>query len=553
MKASDIALAGSEFMLSTVLELTQALLHHRELGAFFHASTEALKKIWDFDVAGLGRYIPERGGFELVKLDSNLTSFSKGVGHFFEARPETPSGWLLRNRRVLVVEDLDSLAATEGLDVSHWRSEPVQSGLAALLVREEKVVGHVFLASHSKNAFGPKDAAVMEAISPILAVALENAVAFEELGQLKKRAELEGEYLRQEIGEQFPVDGMIGSSRSWRSVLNQIRSVATTNSTVLVLGETGTGKELVARALHERSRRAQGPFIKVNCGALTETLIESELFGHERGAFTGAHQRRLGRFELAEKGTLFLDEIGEMPLASQVKLLRALEAREIERVGGTGSIAVDVRVVAATNRNIESEVEAGRFRADLFYRLNVFPIRVPPLRDRVEDVALLAQHYVGVHSKRHGRSHMRLSEGSYDVLRSYSWPGNVRELEHLIERAVILSPSPVIDTALYLSGTGSNVAPTTPAPSPKPPVALSDPLAIAPPAAASGDFKLKDSFATAERELIRRALADTAGVIGGRKGAAARLGIKRQTLQSKLKKHGLDPTEFKRRRVVGAK
>jgi formate hydrogenlyase transcriptional activator len=552
MKASAIALAGAESMLSTVLELTQALLHHRELGAFFQASTEALKKIWDFDVAGLGRYVPERGGFELVKLDSNLTGFSKGVGHFFEARPDTPSGWLLRNRRVLIVDDVEAFGISEGIDVSHWRSEPIQSGMAALLVRGERVVGHVFLASHSKRAFGAKDAAVMEAISPILAVALENAVAFEELGELKKRAELEGEYLRQEIGEQFPVDGMIGSSRNWRSVLNQVRSVATTNSTVLILGETGTGKELVARALHEKSRRAQGPFIKVNCGALTETLIESELFGHERGAFTGAHQRRLGRFELAEKGTLFLDEIGEMPLASQVKLLRALEAREIERVGGTGTISIDVRVVAATNRNIEAEVDAGRFRADLFYRLNVFPIRVPPLRDRVEDVALLAQHYVGVHSKRHGRTHMRLSEDSYDVLRTYPWPGNVRELEHLIERAVILSPTPIINTALYLSNATSGMAPTTPIPTPKASTSSADPVSIAP-AAATGDFKLKDSFATAERELIRRALADTAGVIGGRKGAAARLGIKRQTLQSKLKKHGLDPTEFKRRRVVGAK
>ncbi len=529
--------ADPDRVLAIVLELTQALLRHRDLNGFFHAASESLKRIWKFDVAGLGHYIPDRNGFELVTLDVGIEGFHKRVGHFFEARPETPSGWLLRNRRVMLIEDIDAFAKREKVDLTHWKTEPVVSGMAALLEHGDRVVGHVFLASRARNSFAPEDVRVMDAIRPILAVALENAMAFEELDRLRKKAELEGEYLRQEIGEQFPVDGMIGASRAWRSVVNQVRSVAGTNSTVLVLGETGTGKELVARALHEKSRRAHGPFIKVNCGALTETLIESELFGHERGAFTGAHARRLGRFELAEGGTLFLDEIGEMPLGSQVKLLRALEAREIERVGGTGSIAIDVRVVAATNRDLEREVEKGRFRADLFYRLNVFPVRVPPLRDRGEDIPLLAQHYLEVHRRRHGRPPMRFTEGSTEVMLEYPWPGNVRELEHMVERAVILSPTPAIDVREFLSVPGGHQAAAGTPAARKGIAPVMGPL----PAPGSGEFRLKDSFAQAERDVLLRALDSAGGVLGGAKGAAAALGLKRQTLQSKLKKYGIDP------------
>jgi DNA-binding NtrC family response regulator len=315
--------------------------------------------------------------------------------------------------------------------------------------------------------------------------------------------------LAEEIGSDR--DALIGESAALQRVREQIAQVASTDSTVLIQGETGTGKELVARAVHAKSGRREHPLIKINCAALPRELVESELFGHERGAFTGAIQQRRGRFELAEGGTLFLDEVSEMPLEAQAKLLRVLQEREFERVGGARSLHVDVRVVAATNRDLHAEVAAGRFRADLYFRLNVFPIVLPPLRERRDDVPRLLQHFVARTARRLGRTVDGLSPAFLDRARAYDWPGNVRELENVVERALIMSRGGVLDAGELLAG------PAAPRAEPK------------------GDGTLEEM----ERAHICRVLAETSWRIEGDHGAARRLGLNPSTLRGRMRKLGI--------------
>jgi len=303
---------------------------------------------------------------------------------------------------------------------------------------------------------------------------------------------------------------IVGDSAALRHVLDQVEIVAPTDATVVLLGETGTGKELVARAIHEASERRHRRFIKVNCAAIPSGLLESELFGHERGAFTGAIAQRIGRFELGHGGTLFLDEVGELPLELQPKLLRVLQEHEFERVGGTRTINVDIRLIAATNRDLPGMVEAGRFRDDLYYRLNVFPIAIPPLRDRPDDVDALVDHFVGEYASRMNRHVDVITRDTREVLRSYPWPGNVRELQNVIQRAVILSPG------------GRLILP---------------PLPVSPPPRPAPDEP--NTLEGMQRALVTRVLEETNGVIGGPNGAAVRLGLKRTTLQSMIKRFGL--------------
>jgi formate hydrogenlyase transcriptional activator len=313
-------------------------------------------------------------------------------------------------------------------------------------------------------------------------------------------------------------------------VLHTVDRVAPTDTTVLVLGETGTGKELVARAIHSRSSRHKQPLVKVNCGAIAAGLIESELFGHVKGAFTGALERRTGRFELADRGTLFLDEVGELPLEMQVKLLRVLQEQEFEPVGSSRTVKVDVRVVAATNRNLEEEVQAGRFRADLYYRLNVLPIRVPPLRERQTDIPQLVMFFVQRHAKRIGRTVEGVSRESMERLRRYRWPGNVRELENVIERALVLSRGGVLDV-------GGGFLPTLPAETPAPPASQIVPMPAATTIPA-GTGTLEDI----ERAHIAATLDRTGWVIEGPRGAARILDMHPNTLRSRMKKLGLERT-----------
>ena len=308
-------------------------------------------------------------------------------------------------------------------------------------------------------------------------------------------------------------DGMVGSSAALRAVLDQVRIVASTGSTVLIEGETGTGKELIAHAVHMHSERRKGPFVKVNCAAIPTELLESELFGHERGSFTGALAQRIGRFEAANGGTVFLDEIGDMPLQLQTKLLRVLQEQEFERVGGNRTIQVDVRIVAATNRDLKGMVEENKFRADLYYRLAVFPINLPPLRQRREDIALLTRHFVQKHAKRMGRKIESIPMHALDALTNYDWPGNIRELQNVIERSVVLSNGPELYVA-FPENTGKSA-----------PIVVHGP--------ASNVTELS------ERARILQVLKETKGMVGGPDGAAARLGLKRTTLQSRMRRYNI--------------
>jgi formate hydrogenlyase transcriptional activator len=325
--------------------------------------------------------------------------------------------------------------------------------------------------------------------------------------------------LREEIDRSSMFEEIVGSSKPIRQLLMQVEKVAPSDSTVLILGETGTGKELIARALHRTSKRANRPFIRVNCAAIPQSLIASELFGHEKGAFTGALQRRVGRFEAANGGTLFLDEIGELPMETQIALLRVLQEKEFERVGSNHPISVDVRVIAATNRDLRAAVAAGTFRADLFYRLNVFPIAVPSLRERAEDIPLLVEYFVARYSKESGKAIRHVGRQTMQHLRGYHWPGNIRELQNVVERAVILSETDIfIVEESWLRNESEESSPNR------------------------GLSALEDR----EVEIIEAALAETHGRISGPSGAAAKLGIPRQTLESKIRRLGIDKYGQKR-------
>jgi formate hydrogenlyase transcriptional activator len=313
---------------------------------------------------------------------------------------------------------------------------------------------------------------------------------------------------------------IVGSSDALRRALVQVSKVAPTDSTVLILGETGTGKELLARAIHNRSRRSKKAFIQVNCAAIPQSLIASELFGHEKGSFTGALQRRVGRFELADGGTIFLDEVGELPQETQIALLRVLQEREFERVGGSQTIAVDVRVIAATNRDLDAAIADGAFRQDLFYRLNVFPIRVPPLRERIGDISLLVGYLIDRYAQKAGKKIRPVDKQTMDLFRAYEWPGNIRELQNVVERAVILCEGETfsVDEAWLTRATPRSAAKTVP---------------------------LVADLVEREKEMIEKALRDSKGVIGGPSGAASKLGIPRQTLESKIRKLGINRYRYK--------
>lgn len=387
----------------------------------------------------------------------------------------------------------------------------------------KKAVAGLVLASSTEYAFTEDDLNLLSSLAPQIELAMRNMFAFEEISQLKYQLEQERNYLQEEIKTTVNFDEIIGSSPALMRVLRLVEQVASVDSTVLLTGETGTGKELIARAIHNRSPRTDRALIKLNCAALPAQLIESELFGHEKGAFTGATERRLGKFELANGGTIFLDEIGELPLELQAKLLRVLQEREFERIGSSQVLTTNVRIIAATNRNLEREVATGAFRADLFFRLNVFTIQLPNLRERIEDIPILAEHFAEKYARKLGKQRRRIANDDMGQLLNYEWSGNIRELENVIERAVIVSSGATLD----VSGIGEKKE------------MLTTPPALPQYSSISRNETAIPSLEEVERAHILRALHHTDGRVSGNKGAAAMLGINAKTLQSRMKKLGI--------------
>src|SRR5206468_2097412 len=385
---------------------------------------------------------PERAVLRLFVLESSLST------SYFTVGLEMPSGEshvgrVFKTQRSLLRHDL----AKERQYPMEDRAleDGVRSYVIVPLVVRSTAIGTLAVASVKPNQYSEADAEFLRDAASQIALALENMKAYEEIAALKARLEHENVYLQEEIHREHNFVEMVGSSPALLAVLRQVDRVAPTDSTVLVSGETGTGKELIARAIHDRSARRGRPLVKVNCSAISAGLVESELFGHVKGAFTGAIERRIGRFELADGGTIFLDEVGELPPETQVKLLRVLQEREFEPVGSNRTVRVDVRIIAATNRNLHEAVEAGRFRADLFYRLNVFPLAVPALRERPSDIPLLAMFFLARFAKKFGKRIENVRDDTMQRLVQYSWPGNVRELQNIVERAVVLTRGPVLE------------------------------------------------------------------------------------------------------------
>src|SRR5688572_1336030 len=390
-------------------------------------------------------------------------------------------------------------------------------------------LGALFYGRVQPPPFGPQDAHLLEQLSQPVAGAVANALAFQEILRLRAQLARENIALRQEVAERGMFGEIVGSSSALGVVLSRVEKVAATDTTVLILGETGSGKELIARAIHQRSPRAKGPLVSVNCAALSPGLIASELFGHERGAFTGATQRREGRFELAAGGTIFLDEIGDLPLDLQVALLRVLQEQEFERVGGSRTVRTDVRVIAATHRDLRTSVARGSFREDLYYRLSVFPIALPPLRERRDDIPSLVEYFARRFAERRGLNYAGIDPESLGRMMEYDWPGNVRELGNLVERAMILSeggPLRLDEQVMELSS-----------------MPRLEGAWIAPAAVARGN--LREGLRAQEKELIEEALEACKGRVAGSRGAARRLGIPPATLDNKIRLYHIDKVRFR--------
>jgi formate hydrogenlyase transcriptional activator len=410
-------------------------------------------------------------------------------------------------------------------------AEGLKSACLIPLVNRGRVLGGLVIARATETSFAPEDVEFLSQASGQIAIAIENALTFEEVCKLRDKLAQEKLYLEEEIRSDSGFERIIGKSAALKQVLQLVETVAPSDSTVLLLGETGTGKELIARAIHDRSRRKERTIVKLNCAAIPTGLLESELFGHEKGAFTGAITQKIGRLELADQGTLFLDEVGDIPIEIQPKLLRALQEREFERLGSTHTRKVNVRLVAATNRDLEKMVAAREFRSDLFYRLNVFPIRIPPLRDRKEDIPLLVSYFVQKYAKQMQKKIESVPSVVMKGLTAWEWPGNIREMENFIERAVILTRGKALEvplTELRKTETATDtVVPKTQRTARK---AFSSRSEIN---AGAEEYERK------QREEIIHALTACKGRIGGTDGAAIRLGINRTTLMYRMRKLGI--------------
>ena len=502
-------LARERDRLQLLLEVTNALVANLERKELLATICTALRRVIDHEYTTLCLLDPATGTFRLRARE--LPGDPGPMLMDGEVPMDSPPGRALTLRKPVLIgrEELARFSA-EG---SRWLvSQGVQSALCVPLITRNRALGTLSVASVRDQAFTQEDVDLLSQVANQIAIAVENAIAYRQIEELKDKLAEEKLYLEDEIRTEYNFEEIIGESAALKRALREVETVAPTDSTVLILGESGTGKELIARAIHNLSARRARTFVKVNCAAIPTGLIESELFGHERGAFTGAIAQKIGRFELADRGTLFLDEVGDIPLELQPKLLRVLQEREFERLGSTRTVRVDVRLVTATNRDLSRMVAEREFREDLFYRLRVFPIHLPPLRERRDDIPLLVRYFVQKHSQRVNRRIETIPSEAMETLTHYAWPGNVRELENFIERAVILSPGPALQVRvaeLKAPGDSGVVNPQN------------------------------ATLEAAEREHILRILNETNWVIGGPRGAAARLGLKRTTLQSRMQKLGI--------------
>ncbi len=496
--------------LSLLLEVNNAVVSNLELKSLFSAISTSLRKVIQHEYTSLALY---EAGSRRLRLHALEFPGGKGLIQEGAQAPidDSPGGLAFTTGKPVLL-NAEHLNQFQSEFVRQLNAEGVKSVCCLPLITPSRILGTLNLASLHDGNFSEADADLLSQVAGQIAIALENALAFREIDELRNQLAKEKLYLEDEIRTEYNFEEIIGESTVLKRILKQVETVAPTDSTVLIQGETGTGKELIARAIHNLSGRRERTFVKLNCAAIPAGLLESELFGHERGAFTGAIAQKVGRFELAHGGTLFLDEVGDIPLEMQAKLLRVLQEQEFERLGSTRTLRVNVRMVAATNRNLAQMVTDREFRSDFYYRLNVFPITVPPLRERPEDIPLLVRYFAQQYARRMRRRIDTIATETLAVLSRYHWPGNIRELENLIERSVILSQGPDLRVALGELKAQATVA--------------SDGVA---------------SLEAAEREHILRALREANGVIGGPSGAAARLGLKRTTLQSRMKKLGISP------------
>jgi len=505
--AYEEQLAHERDRLRTLLEVNNAVAGCLETRELFQAISASLRRCFGLDYASLLIHDPDIRALRLHMLD-----FPDGTGAIREDAivplDDSLAGFVFRTRqgRVFSLEEARAVSATTG---ELFEREGIQSLCCVPLISRGAALGTLNVGSRRPDRFLGDDLGFFNQVAGQVAIALDNSLSYKRIEELNVRLEEEKVYLEDEIRTDNRFEEIVGQSRALKATLKQLETVAPTDSTVLIYGETGTGKELLARAIHDLSARKQATFVKLNCAAIPTGLLESELFGHEKGAFTGAIAQRIGRFELAHRGTIFLDEVGEIPIELQSKLLRVLQEREFERLGSSRTIRTDARLVAATNRDLGQLVEQRLFRADLYYRLNVFPMTAPPLRERRDDIPLLVRYFVQQYARRMNRRITSIPTESMNALARYHWPGNIRELQNFIERAVILSTGSALQVPvreLKRGPVGASVV----------------------------------TLEAAEREAIQRALHDAGGKVGGDTGAAAKLGMKRTTLQNKMRKLGID-------------
>jgi len=504
--------------LDLLLDVTNAVVTQLDTRDLFRAVAPALRRCVSADVAALSLFDPEAGVLRHHVCDAPEDFCDRSTVPMAAASTldGSASGYVFKTGkpRVFSPSDLDSFPESAFI-----RARGISSACAVPLATAHGILGTLNLGAFSQDAFSADQFPLLTRVAGQIAIAVRNAVSYEQIEELNAQLAREKLYLEDEIRSDYQFDEIIGRSSALGRVLREIQTVAPTDSTVLISGETGSGKELVARAIHQLSRRREHAFVKLNCAAIPTGLLESELFGHEKGAFTGAISQRIGRFELANRGTVFLDEVGEIPLELQPKLLRVLQEREFERLGSSRTLRTDARLIAATNRDLAALAGEQKFRQDLFYRLNVFPIAVPPLRDRRDDIPMLVRHFAQQFSRRMKKNIETIPSETMDSLTRYDWPGNIRELQNLIERAVILSTGPTLRVPME---------------------ALSSSQDSSRPGETPEEGRHDDrTLAAADRRHIIAALEKTNWVIAGPNGAAARLGVKRSTLQFRMRKLGI--------------